>query len=168
MKKTIQLATALLTIAAAPIVSAHCQVPCGIYADDNVFGTMHTDQQTIEKAMKEIDELSKEPTKNANQIVRWVTNKEKHAQSIQDTVSAYFLAQRIKLEEAGTDKNAYLNKIALLHKITVLAMKCKQTTDIENAQNLHKALDEFQSAYAGKTDAKAETHTHDDGKPHSH
>jgi len=154
MRKTIQTLATLLTLAAAPTVSAHCQVPCGIYADDNVLSTMHTDQQTIEKAMKQIMELSKEPTKNANQITRWVTNKEKHAQNIQETVSAYFLAQRIKLEEAETDKNSYMNKISLLHKITVLAMKCKQTTDIENAQKLHSALDAFQAAYTGKKATK--------------
>lgn len=167
-KKLLATSAALLSLAAAPLASAHCQIPCGIYADDTVFAEMHTDQQTVEKAMKEIVELSKDPAKNAQQIVRWVTNKEQHAQNIQDTVAKYFLAQRVKTDEA--DKETYLKKLELLHKITVLAMKCKQTTDLDNAQKLHDALDAFQALYAGKAGAKAEAkpHTHGDGKPHTH
>ncbi|GAA5496898.1 hypothetical protein Rhal01_03086 [Rubritalea halochordaticola] len=171
MKKTVfALSSALLSVAAAPLASAHCQIPCGIYADDNVFVTMHKDQETIEKAMNQINELSKDAGKNANQLTRWVNNKEQHAQNIQDTVAKYFLAQRVKLDEAEKDAATYTKKLTLLHKITVLAMKCKQTTDLENAKKLHAALDEFQAVYAGKASAKAEVkpHTHADGTTHSH
>ncbi|MEO1857821.1 MAG: superoxide dismutase [Ni] [Rubritalea sp.] len=149
MKTTIiSSAVALLVLVSAPMLSAHCQVPCGIYADDNVFVSMHKDQETIAKAMQQITELAKEPSKNANQLTRWVNNKEKHAQSIQDTVAQYFLAQRIKITE--TDKEAYSKKLTLLHQITVYAMKCKQTTDLENANKLHRALDDFHALYAKK------------------
>lgn len=110
---------------------------------------MHKDQETVAKAMKQINELSKDPSKNANQLSRWITNKEQHAQSIQDTVSKYFLAQRIKIDEA--DRDAYQKKLTLLHQITVYAMKCKQTTDSENAEKLHKAISAFNEAYAGKS-----------------
>ncbi|MFC5051673.1 superoxide dismutase [Ni] [Rubritalea spongiae] len=156
MKKRILLAASLLfSAASSSLVSAHCQIPCGIYADDNVFVTMHKDQETIAKAMKQIAELSKDPTKNANQLVRWVNNKEQHAQSIQDTVAEYFLAQRIKIDEA--DRDAYQKKLTLLHQITVYAMKCKQTDDPENAQKLHDLIGEFNKAYAGKS-AEAAKH----------
>ena len=149
MKTTIiSSAVALIALVSSPVLSAHCQVPCGIYADDNVFVTMHKDQETIAKAMEQINELSKEPTKNANQLTRWVNNKEKHAQSIQDTVAQYFLAQRIKI--TATDKEAYTKKLTLLHQITVYAMMCKQTTDPENAKKLHTALSEFQVSYGAK------------------
>ena len=37
---------------------------------------------TIEKSIKKIEELSKEKEKNSNQIVRWVVNKEKHAEDM--------------------------------------------------------------------------------------
>ena len=144
----LSLSAVFLTIGLTPTASAHCQVPCGIYADDTVFATMHTDQQTIAKAMMQINKLSAEPSKNANQLTRWINNKEKHAQAIQDTVAAYFLAQRIKHDEK--DKAAYTKKLTLLHEITVYAMKCKQTTDLENAQKLHKAIDTFQAAYGSK------------------
>lgn len=171
-----------LSLLSAPLAYSHCQVPCGIYADDNVLADLHKDQETIEKAMKQIMELSKNPSANANQLSRWVSNKEKHAQSIQDIVANYFIAQRIKLGEAKSDRNAYFQKLALLHQISVYAMKCKQTTDIENAQKLHTALNAFQLAYAGKPQAKnqaapslkqaldaAHGHTHSHkGKAHKH
>lgn len=153
-------AITLLPIFALPEASAHCQVPCGIYADDTVFATLLTDQLTIEKAMQQITELSKDPQTNANQIARWVTNKEQHAQNIQDVVARYFLTQRLKIDE--TDKNLYLKKLTQLHEITVYAMLCKQTTDSSNAEKLKHAITAFQATYSGKDlkDAHGATHSH--------
>ena len=121
-------ATLGLLLTATPL-AAHCQVPCGIYDDPNVIAGMNTDWLTIEKASAQIIELSKDPAANANQLTRWIVNKETHAQNIQDTVSAYFLAQRLKLPEGDADKDAYLKKLTLCHKVIVAAMKCKQSTD---------------------------------------
>ena len=102
---------------------SHCQVPCGIYADGVVFGELETDVATIEKAMVQINTLDPEDAQGRHQIVRWVNNKESHAQNIQDTISAYFLAQRIKLEMKESDAARYRTLVDLAHKITVLAMK---------------------------------------------
>ena len=142
--------TALLTFSVSPHVSAHCQVPCGIYTDDTVLTDLQTDQATIEKAMTQIVELSKEPGKNANQITRWVVNKEEHASKIQESMMQYFLAQRIKPEEADSNKEAYLKKITLAHQIIVQAMKCKQGTDVEAAKQLKQLIDAFIKAYTAK------------------
>lgn len=146
----IALATLFSTVGLTTQAKAHCEVPCGIYTDDTVFTDLHTHLATIEKAMTEINTLSKEPGKNANQLIRWVNNKEIHATKIQEIVIQYFLTQRIKTGEAQTDKNAYLLKLTQLHQMTVLAMKCKQTTDLENAQQLHKVLDAFKANYEKK------------------
>ena len=147
-------AAAFVTIfsisALTPQAQAHCEVPCGIYSDDTVFTDLHTHLSTIEKAMNQINTLSKDPAKNANQLIRWVNNKELHATKIQEIVSQYFLTQRIKTGEAKSDKNAYLLKLTQLHQMTVLAMKCKQTTDVANAQELHKVIDAFKASYQKK------------------
>ncbi len=132
------------------LAKAHCEVPCGIYSDKTVFADLHTHLATIEKAMNQINSLSKEPSKNANQLTRWINNKESHATKIQEIVSQYFLTQRIKVDEAKTNKNAYLLKLTQLHQITVLAMKCKQTTDVEHAQKLHNVIDQFKINYEKK------------------
>lgn len=132
------------------VLHGHCQVPCGIYADDVVFGELMTDVQTIEKAMVQIISIGESDDKNWNQLVRWINNKESHAQNIQTTMSAYFLAQRIKLGQKESDPQGYHKLVDLAHEITVLAMKCKQGTDIADATRLGEALHEFQHAYNGK------------------
>jgi len=145
------LLTATLTFTTfTPQAQAHCEVPCGIYSDDTVFTDLHTHLATIEKAMTQITELSKDPSVNANQISRWVANKESHATKIQEIVAQYFLTQRIKTGEAETNKEAYLTKLTQLHQMTVLAMKCKQTTDVNNAKSLHAAIDAFKASYYKK------------------
>jgi nickel superoxide dismutase len=95
---------------------------------------------TIEKSMKSITEL--ESGKDMNQLVRWVTNKDKHADYIQDIVTQYFMTQRIKFDAADYDK-----KIAALHKMLVFSMKCKQTTDLANVEQLRAAAEEFKLLY---------------------
>jgi len=152
MIKSILLLTAatVFSLCTSSQLSAHCQVPCGIYSDDTVLIDLHTHQKTIAKAMEQINELSKDAGKNANQIARWVSNKEEHATLIQNTMAQYFLAQRLKLTEADTDKEVYLAKLTLAHQIIVHAMKCKQTTDPANAQGLHKTIAAFTKAYTAK------------------
>ncbi|MCB1095346.1 MAG: hypothetical protein KDN22_07170 [Verrucomicrobiae bacterium] len=137
------------TVAPEPAF-AHCQVPCGLYDDEGKFAELNQHIATIEKAMAQITELSAKAAENQNQIIRWTINKESHAQKIQDEISAYFLAQRLKLPEAGADKSGYLAHLELLHQITVYAMKCKQTTDPANVAALKKSLSSYQAAYFKK------------------
>lgn len=147
MKSTFQTLalSALLTLATAPAAFAHCQVPCGIFDDNNVITSMHIDYVTIEKAAKQIEELSKDAGANANQLVRWVNNKESHAQDIQEKVLNYFLAQKLK-----TDDPKYDEKLKLCHSVIVAAMKCKQATDSATMEVLHDALHSFEKAFAVK------------------
>lgn len=119
---------------------AHCEIPCGIYDDATRMNLLLEHTTTIEKSMKMIVELEKGD--NSNQLVRWVTNKEKHAEMLQDIVTQYFMTQRIKFDAADYDK-----KLAALHKLLVYAMKCKQTTDLDNVQKLRDAAQEFHALY---------------------
>jgi len=59
------------------------------------------------------------------------------------------MTQRIKLPAEGDAAAvaAYRDRLALLHKMLVYAMKCKQTTDLENARHLHDAAHAFKKAY---------------------
>ena len=63
---------------------------------------------TIEKSMKQIATLSANPGKNANQLTRWVMNKEKHADAFAEIITAYFLQQRIKSVNPKEPKRAAL------------------------------------------------------------
>ena len=139
---------AFASLSLAPSAEAHCQVPCGIYDDDNVIQSMHTDWMTIEKASKQILELQKDPEKNANQLVRWINNKESHAQALQEKVLNYFLAQRLKVDQP--DEETYLKKLRLCHEVIVTAMACKQSTDSAPVEKLHKLLHGFEDAFGSK------------------
>lgn len=145
MNRTIAATAVFLSAVLAPQLGAHCQIPCGIYADDNVIEAMHTDYETIDKASKQIIELSKDPAANAHQLTRWIMNKESHAQSLQDTVLNYFLAQRLK-----TDDESYEEKLKLCHAVIVTAMKCKQSTDPAPVEKLHDLLHEFEHAFGSQ------------------
>ena len=124
---------------------AHCEIPCGIYDDALRVKQIAEHAGTIEKSMKQILELSNGNPLNYNQLVRWVTNKEAHANEIQHIVSQYFMTQRIK-----PDAKQYAEKLALLHKMLIYAMKCKQTTDFENVNKLRSSLKAFEVLYFGK------------------
>jgi len=140
---------------ASPAPALHCQVPCGIYGDKMRIDMLMEDAATIEKGMQSILELEKDPGTNANQLVRWVVNKDQHAQSIQDMVAAYWLAQRIKAptEESGdAGRDKYHKQLELMHGITVAAMKCKQTTDKANVDSMRTLALGFSETYFSKED----------------
>jgi nickel superoxide dismutase len=139
-----------VTLFAGPAFS-HCEIPCGIYGDQMRFAMMKEDIATIEKSMKQITELSKQASPNHNQIVRWVQNKEHHADKIRDTVAQYFMAQRVKpvSSRGSAEHDAYVNKLELLHEMIVTSMHCKQTTDLANVEKLGQLVDRFEKAYLG-------------------
>jgi len=157
MRAFTKLATLTMALAfTSATVFAHCQVPCGIYGDLNRFVTIGEHLTTIETSMTQIGELSTKPGENMNQLVRWVNNKDEHADKIANIISYYFLAQRIKeptSDEAASQKK-YSASLNLLHRMTVEAMKCKQTTDIEHVNKLRGALEEFATVYLSADDLK--------------
>ena len=132
----------------------HCEVPCGIYGDSLRISLIKEHSSTIEKAMNSINKLSKEESVNYNQLIRWVNNKEKHAEEIQGIIAQYFLHQRVKLvktdlpkDKMGAAKTKYHNQLGSLHEALVAAMKCKQTTDLNNVAALNSAVSDFESFY---------------------
>ena len=141
-----------LALAVAPTVAAHCQIPCGIYDDELRVQLIEEHITTIEKSMRQINELSKQSPVDFNQLVRWIDNKEQHAQEIQDIVAEYFLSQRIKAPAAaeGEAWDAYLAQLATLHQITVAAMKAKQTTDAAPIESLKRHVATVRTSYFGE------------------
>ncbi|MHC4405947.1 MAG: superoxide dismutase [Ni] [Planctomycetota bacterium] len=131
---------------------AHCQIPCGIYDDPARFAQLEEHVTTIEKSMNQIAELSKERQPNWNQIVRWVMNKEAHADALTEIVTYYFLTQRIKPADPN-DREAtakYVRHLTLLHQMMVHAMKAKQTADLEHCVALRELIQKFRASYLGE------------------
>ena len=157
MKGSIKIITMLvLSIFAANLAYSHCQVPCGIYGDQLRIELLKEHVTTIEKAMNQINELSRNPGANMNQLVRWVENKDKHADEFTEIITYYFLAQRIKIKDPGNSKEFqdYQKKLTYLHQMMVFSMKAKQTTDIKNTSKLKQLVEEFAGIYFSPEDLK--------------
>ncbi len=148
-RKTVMLGILVLVMVFASIVYSHCQIPCGIYGDPARFDMLAEHITTIEKSMRLITELSKQDKPNMNQIVRWVQNKERHADELSHIITYYFMAQRIKLvvKTEGKAYEEYVKKLTLLHQMLFYSMKAKQTTDLSNVEKLRSLLGEFRAAY---------------------
>ena len=158
MKRTLcwLVLAAALTWAGSSYVQAHCEIPCGIYGDKMRIEMLFEHATTVEKSMKQIDELSKDPSANANQLIRWVNNKEQHCNEIQHIVTQYFMTQRIKPapESDAAASKAYSSRLHLLHAMLVHAMKAKQTTDAAHVEQLRNLFDKFTELYFSEEDLK--------------
>ncbi len=146
MNKAARYLTILVLFAATTTatVRAHCQIPCGIYDDQMRIHLMEEHVTTIEKSMKQIETAS-----NQNQTVRWVMNKEKHANELSEIVTYYFMAQRIK-----PSSETYIFDLTKLHEILVTSMKAKQSIDLAHVEKLKELIHDFEHSYMG------EKHTH--------
>ncbi|ADE54266.1 superoxide dismutase, Ni [Coraliomargarita akajimensis] len=132
--------TILLT---AQVAQAHCQVPCGIYDDHARVEAMAEDAVTVAKACKMIAELEgKTDAQSQQQLVRWVSNKELHAQKIISTISDYFLTQRVKASQED-----YVERLKSHHAVIVAAMKAKQHADAKSAKALADAISVLEHYY---------------------
>lgn len=138
---SITLVTSMLSLPLS--LQAHCQIPCGIYDDHARVEAMLEDAATVEKAVSMLGELvGKDDAQSYNQIVRWVSNKESHAQFIISTISDYFLTQRV-----NSSQDDYVERLKKHHAVIVAAMKAKQNSDLASAKSLTKAVEALRSYY---------------------
>jgi len=131
------------------IADAHCQLPCGIYSDNVRVVMMLEDVTTLEKSVAMLNELAtKEDVQSKSQFARWVTNKEEHAQKIIDTISNYYLTQRVK-----SSQEDYVERLKAHHAVIVNAMKVKQNTDSKQVETLKESVQALLKYYPAE-------HTH--------
>lgn len=139
----------VLALVASSVVYSHCQIPCGIYDDNLRFNMMAEHITTIEKSIKMANQISSEEKPNMNQLVRWIQNKETHADELSHIITYYFMAQRLKPAEktdAG-EYEKYLEKLTLLHQMLVSSMKAKQTNDLSITNQLTELVTNFKKVY---------------------
>lgn len=123
-------------LALSPSALAHCQIPCGIYDDQARVQLMLEDAATIEKSLQLIVALSgKNDAQSQHQLVRWINNKEQHAQNIIATISDYFLTQRVKPKQKD-----YIERLQKHHGVIVAAMHAKQQTAGSYGAQLTKSI----------------------------
>ncbi len=144
MKNLVKIFVVLVTLAVySPSAYSHCQIPCGIYDDHARVKAMLEDAATTRKSVMLISELSgKSDAQSNNQVVRWVMNKEKHAQNVISTISDYFLTQRVKSKQKD-----YVERLKKHHAVIVAAMKVKQNSDMKYVNSLEASIKELLPYY---------------------
>ena len=145
LKNVFLMVVAVISVGAVVVspVRAHCQIPCGIYDDAARVQSMLEDAATIEKSITLIAELSaKSDAQSRNQLVRWVMNKEKHAQNVISTISDYYLTQRVKASQKD-----YAERLQKHHAVIVAAMKAKQNASAESAAALQASIEALAAYY---------------------
>jgi nickel superoxide dismutase len=120
---------------------------------------MLEDVTTVAKATDQILALTgKTDALSANQMTRWIMNKEEHATRIQEAIAQYFLTQRIKPQAMGSAEwNDYVTRLTEHHAVMVAAMKTKQTVDAATVADLRAAIERISRYYP----APAAEHRHD-------
>lgn len=152
MKKSIiALVTSISFVFITTNAIAHCEIPCGIYQDELRIELIKEHIQTIEKSMNKIIEIQDSEEVNYNQLIRWVSAKEEHANKIQDIAEQYFLTQRVKFAEPSENEkySTYISQLTYIHQIVVYSMKAKQSTDHKYIEKLRDAVTMFEKAYFG-------------------
>ncbi|MAF41894.1 MAG: superoxide dismutase [Cyanobium sp. ARS6] len=130
------------------VAHSHCQLPCGIYDDHARVHSMLEDADTIQKTVILIKENSgKNDAQSNNQLVRSIANKESHAQSIIETISDYFLTQRVKPSQSD-----YTERLKKHHAVIVASMKAKQNSDLQHVDDLKLAIVELEQYYPRQSD----------------
>lgn len=137
------LSIVIISLAGPQSLQAHCQIPCGIYDDHARVHAMLEDAATVIKSARLISELAgKTDPQSQNQLVRWVMNKEQHAQKIIATISDYFLTQRVK-----PDQKDYAERLKKHHAVIVAAMQAKQNADVAYGEALKSSIEALTPYY---------------------
>jgi nickel superoxide dismutase len=149
-------AVALTVLGIGNTASAHCEIPCGIYGDQMRILMLREHISTIEKSMRSIETLGSDSKPNWNQLNRWIANKEKHADEVQEIITQYFMTQRVKVPSTTGKATAakYTKQLTLLHQLLVTAMKMKQSTDLDHITRGRTLVNDFVGAYFSAADLK--------------
>lgn len=187
MKKIVSLTAATLLFGQMALtgpLTAHCQLPCGVYHDDLVFDQIDQYIETMYKGVTVITDSKFATVADRNETIRWVLQKDKASDEAAHTIMTYFLQQKIKPGEADTEK-----KVISAHKLLFLLVKIKQNVDRSIVLEFSKEWDTFKGMFhregyecemekikmkkieaqkAAQGHDHADDHDHEPGNDHTH
>ena len=186
MKNSWLLVGAISAICLQGGLSAHCQMPCGIYHDDMVFDQVDQYVETMYKGMTMLTSSKFSTPKERTEFVRWVNLKEDSSDVIAELFTSYFLQQKIKPGEEDTTK-----KLISIHNMLFMLVQIKQNADRAMVEKFNDEWEKFKlmfhvEGYAckiemmkerqqqeklkkeGKAPAADHDHDHDDDHDHDH
>lgn len=138
MKKSIVGLGIFLSLCSQNPLFSHCQMPCGIYHDQMVFDQVDQYVETMFKGMTILSDSKFETTRERNEFVRWVIQKEKASDEMAELFTTYFLQQKIKSGEENTAK-----RLASAHQLMFLMMQIKQSVDRKLVENFADEWEKF-------------------------
>lgn len=168
------------------MVSAHCQMPCGIYHDEMVFDQVDQYVETMVKGISVLQDDKYQNVQDHNVSTRWIMLKEKASDEIADLITVYFLQQKIKPDEKDTTK-----RVLSAHKLLFYLVQIKQMVDLRVVNDFYEEWERFKlmfhiegykckvsqvklqkwkekQAGGSMQQTSTEPHTHDDDHDHDH
>lgn len=142
MKKSALLIGIAAFICHTGSLSAHCQMPCGIYHDEMVFNQI---DQYIETMYKGITELKNSKFSNPlerNNFIRWVSLKDSASDEMANLITEYFLQQKIKPGEPDTTK-----RLVSAHKMLFELTAIKQNVDLKMIEDFADEWENFKQMF---------------------
>lgn len=136
--KRIAFFTATMMLLSQGSLSAHCQMPCGIYHDDMVYDQIDQFVETVYKGISVLNESKFSSVKERNEFVRWVGEKESACTEAANLITVYFLQQKIKPGEDDTVK-----RLTSAHKLLFLLVAIKQNPDLEYVKQFNEEWEKF-------------------------
>lgn len=127
-----------------PLVSltAHCQMPCGIYHDDIVFDNIDQYIETMYKGITVMNDSKFATPQEHNEFIRWVCTKEELSNQMAAQILTYFLQQKIKPGESDTPK-----KLERAHALLFLLVQIKQTVSIDILKRFQDEWNSFKTMF---------------------
>ena len=119
-------------------LSAHCQMPCGIYHDDMVYDQIDQYTETMYKGISVMNDTKFQTAKERNEFVRWTIQKEEASDEVASLLTKYFMQQKIKPGEPDTGK-----RLDSLHKMLFLLVAIKQNVDLEFVKEFTEEWERF-------------------------
>lgn len=119
-------------------LAAHCQMPCGIYHDDMVYGQIDQFIETVYKGISVMNDSKFSTVREKNEFIRWVMQKEKSCNDTADLILRYFIQQKIKPDEDDTVK-----RLVSAHNLLFMLMTIKQNTDLDFVKQFNAEWEKF-------------------------
>lgn len=167
LKRSLAILTAFVCCYSGTL-SAHCQMPCGIYHDEMVYDQLDQYVETMYKAVSVLEDSKFSTAREKNEFIRWVNQKEIQSDDAARLILTYFLQQKIKPGEADTAK-----RLESAHKLLFLIVGIKQNVDKHFVEDFNDEWEKFKlmfhiENYQCKVDALKVHKLQQEQKEHDH
>ncbi|MGZ3634297.1 MAG: superoxide dismutase [Ni] [Parachlamydiaceae bacterium] len=145
MKQFSLMISSLIFLLSQNQLSAHCQMPCGIYHDDMVFDQIDQYVETMYKGISVLNNNKFSNPKERNEFIRWVIEKEQASDEVASLLNSYFLQQKIKGNEPDTDK-----RLKAVHNLLTRCVAIKQNADLKFVEDFSDEWEKFKLLFHRK------------------